>query len=129
MLHFRTKAEKDFSVSGHFVLGFSHAENVFSTRDCCRCDAGSARDGNTTSGTKSGAHESSWGLLLGLPGGHCMLLLGFWPAGMPVRGRGCRTGLVWLAVELGSGTRTHARELEAEALPGCPWGYFVEMSC
>lgn len=61
VLHFRTKR---FQFFGHFVLGFSHAENVFTTRDCCRCNAASARDGNTTSVTESGAHECSsrhWG--------------------------------------------------------------------
>lgn len=59
MLHFRTKAEKNFGFSGHLVLGFSHAESVFAARDCCRCNVGSARDGNTTSVTKSGAHGCS----------------------------------------------------------------------
>lgn len=97
VLHF--KSRKDFSFSGHFMLSFSHTEHVFPARGCCRCSAGSARDGNATSVTKSGAHECSWsteGLLFGFPTLHCLLLLGFWPLGMPVRGRGCRTGLGWL---------------------------------
>lgn len=84
-----TSEQKDFSFSGHFVLGFSHAENVFTTRDCCRCNAASARDGNTTSVTESGhmsAPEGAEGLLFGFPSVHCILLLGFWPVGIPVRG-------------------------------------------
>lgn len=43
------------------------------------------------------APEGTEGLLFGFPSLHCILLLGFWPLGMPVRGGGCRTGLVWLA--------------------------------
>lgn len=114
------------------MLGFSHAENVFTTRDCCRWHAGSARDGNTTSVTKSGAHECSWRhwrLALWLSNLHCILLLGFCPLGLPVRVRSCGTGLVWLTMELGCRDCTQTQQLRAEAQPECPCGAFVEMRC
>lgn len=67
------------------------------------------------------AAEGTEGLLLGFPSLHCILLLGFWPLGMPVRGRAVgqdRTGLA------GQGAGLHT-----EAQPGDPCGYFVEKGC
>lgn len=122
MLHFRTEAEKDFSFSFQFslVLGFSPVENVFTTRDCCSCNAvqqGMEIPHLYQSLGHMSAPEGTEGLGFGFPCVHYILLLGCCPVGIPVRGRGCRTGLFWLAVELGC-TQTH--EPEAEALPGCP---------
>lgn len=60
VLHFRTEAGEDFSFSGHFMSGFSHNENVFSTRDCCRCNAVQQGMEIPHFLTKPGARECSW---------------------------------------------------------------------
>lgn len=72
------------------------------------------------------AAEGTEGLLLGFLSLHCILLLGFWPLGMPVRGRGCRTGLLWLAWDLGC-TQTQKHSLGVPV--GILWKRSVKQGC
>lgn len=73
---------------------------MFPIRGCCRCSAGSARDGNITCVTKSGAHECSWrhrGLALWLSQSSLHPAPWLLASGNACKGWVCRTGLVWLA--------------------------------
>lgn len=130
VLHSRTKRKRDFSFSVYFLLGFSHAENVFIMRGCCRCNANSAKDWNTCNISteqllrKYGAHECYWrhrGPNVSVA--QCALHLACWllVCGNPCKGLGAVVhdwrGLSWTGAGVGCTLRLISRE--ANAPPGC----------
>lgn len=122
ILYSRTKGKKDFSFSGHFLSGFSHAENVFATRCCCRCITNSGKNWNT-------CYISTWQLLkirvpwmpLNTLRALCFCcpvciascLLAFCLQKSISGGGGCSMWPIWLIVELGwSGLHTDTQKQE-----------------
>lgn len=146
VLHSRTEGKKDFSFSGCFLLGFSHAENVFTMRGCSKCNSNSAKDWNTCNISiqqllrKYRAHECPWrhwGPDVSVA--QCALHLACWlfACGNPGRGVGAVVcdwfGLSWSWARVDRTLRLRNREVKA--LPGCltvvlqMLKYFAEMRC
>ena len=97
VLHSRTKGKKDFSFSGYFLLGFSHAENVFALGATVDVKLIQQRTEMHVTSVLNNYLESMWhmnatedteGPMFLLPSVHYILLVGFLPVEIHVRGWG-----------------------------------------